>query len=63
MKYDFHTHTVYSTKKHAKGTVEENVLEARKKGFTESAQGYRRGKSQIFGHKSLYERGGEYRKF
>lgn len=37
MKYDFHTHTVYSTKKHAKGTVEENVLEARKKGLTELA--------------------------
>ena len=34
MKYDFHTHTVYSTKKHAKGTVEENVLEARKKALT-----------------------------
>lgn len=30
LKYDWHTHTVYS---HGKGTIEENVLEARRKGL------------------------------
>lgn len=30
LKYDWHTHTIYS---HGRGTVEENVLEARKKGL------------------------------
>lgn len=31
---DYHTHTLYS---HGKGTIEENVLEARKKGLKELA--------------------------
>lgn len=30
LKYDWHTHTVYS---HGKGTIEENVLEARRRGL------------------------------
>ena len=30
LKYDWHTHTVYS---HGKGTIEENVIEARRKGL------------------------------
>lgn len=30
---DLHTHTVYSRRGHAKGTMEENVLEARSKGL------------------------------
>ena len=30
MKFDWHTHTTYS---HGKGSVEDNVLEARRKGL------------------------------
>lgn len=37
MTYDFHTHTTYSRNNHGKGSVEENVIEARKKGLTELA--------------------------
>lgn len=37
MKYDYHTHTTYSRNNHGKGSVEENVIEARKKGLTELA--------------------------
>ncbi len=37
MKYDFHTHTVYSRNNHGKGTVEDNVTVARKKGLDELA--------------------------
>lgn len=33
MKYDLHTHSIYSRRYHAKGTIEENVLQARKKGL------------------------------
>ena len=39
---DYHTHTIYSRKKfipyyHAKGTIEENILEAKKVGLKEIA--------------------------